>query len=344
MHFQFQGSSLGGQVMDFALSFPAGMGPMIAGFNNQKLMQISKRSGCDVTVDYESDADDNEEARRAGRVNISGSEDDVSTAVMLLDADLRGSELFQSINRATNGSLFDKPKQPEVPTPQVPVPKVSAPTPTPTPAPTPQPNYSNFRPATSPPQAPPAISQSQFPSLPKAKPQSEQGKSQPLSQPQPQPQNNQQNHQQNQQNQQKQQKQQKQPQTQNQNKSREPSYQREPQLSKQQQGSLSEVNAVGGQILTWTNQFQVKFQFVSRLRAGSSAADNTGDTLHFVLVFPAGMGLNIVGENNFKLKHISRTSGCVVTVNYEGGGVGSGGLINITGKLKLGLELGLGLG
>jgi hypothetical protein len=47
-----------------------------------------------------------EVVRRAGKVCMSGSEDDIAAAVMLLDADLRGSELFQGINQASGGALF----------------------------------------------------------------------------------------------------------------------------------------------------------------------------------------------------------------------------------------------
>jgi hypothetical protein len=47
-----------------------------------------------------------EVVRKAGMVSLCGSEDDIAAAVMLLDADLRGSELFQGINKASGGALF----------------------------------------------------------------------------------------------------------------------------------------------------------------------------------------------------------------------------------------------
>lgn len=111
--FQYDSTSADRQKMNFSLLFPAGMGPMIAGFNNQKIKLVASNSGCVVEMKYEGGEaaipgkkESQEVVRKAGMVSLCGSEDDIAAAVMLLDADLRGSELFQGINKASGGALF----------------------------------------------------------------------------------------------------------------------------------------------------------------------------------------------------------------------------------------------
>jgi hypothetical protein len=68
---------------------------------------------------------------------------------------------------------------------------------------------------------------------------------------------------------------------------------------------------VEGEILSWLDQFQIRFQYES------TSSDKR--LMNFSLLFPAGMGPMIAGFNNQKLKLVARSSGCVVDMKYEGG-------------------------
>jgi hypothetical protein len=71
------------------------------------------------------------------------------------------------------------------------------------------------------------------------------------------------------------------------------------------------IDSVDGELLSWLDQFQIKFQY------DSTSADR--QKMNFSLLFPAGMGPMIAGFNNQKIKLVASNSGCVVEMKYEGG-------------------------
>jgi hypothetical protein len=80
------------------------------------------------------------------------------------------------------------------------------------------------------------------------------------------------------------------------------------------------VTMVGGELLDWLVPFHTKFEFVSRLpspRLTAASGAETPDILIYQFEFPAGMGLVVAGRNADKLHVLQRSSGCVLTVNYD---------------------------